>query len=1674
MPCSRCVLAIRVLAMACFAAFLPAERSALAASALPTEIVREFTLEPGALDFEQGDDGVRAAAVAVGRGREILAVRGEALETVELAAPSPAGRALEAPLVELVGRGSMGGETMASILIRHLAPAGSTVRLHTRVRVTIELAPAAGRARGLHGDAAEPLRQSGAVSRYRAALAAAIAGGGEAAAMRAPFDDGAEIIPAGGQQLGAFDVYQPGQFPSLDGSLVEYLIVTSDALAPAFQRLADWKTQSGVPAAVRTISWIEANYPGMDRHQRIRNFLADAYRHWGTLWVLLAGDESVIPSRIAHTEAYGGEDIAADLYYSDLDRDWDGDGDGIFGEGWRTVSNVGDSLDLYPDVIVGRAPVETTAEADIFINKIFTYLRTPNLGYQNDALFVSEVVFPVPWDPGDPIFMNGCDIAHDAADHVPSTWDTIFVCEWPNQNESHASVVSALNAGPHIVTVVGHGDPFKWSTSDGQYFQLWDASGLTNASKLFLLFYANCNTNQVESESIDEFLLLNPSGGAFGTVAATRFDFPTTGRFYHEEFYRLFFEAGVREMGALQALMKVPRVPLSGNDISYERWTQLTYILLGDPQLAMWREVPKTTALTLPPSVQLGDSTVTVTVRGGVGLLPQAGALVTLWKSDGGEYARGLTDASGVVALEFVPGSLGTVQVTSTHASYLPGTGTIPVISGPARLVVESVSVDDDSDGASAGNANGLFEPGERVEVRVSLGNDSGAPADSVVASAVLPGGTALTAYVEVNGLADPDLLFLGAEADRAASLPVELDGTAGGWPAAWGRPLYTAYGLEDTSGVAARGRAYLWQDLSGWHLRAAGGGQAHAFDGWIAGSGPARARQSFDLEGADAITAAGDTLHFHFDTDPTDFEDGLDVVFPDAAGVAVLAAEDTLGTVSAGTGAEAVFVLEAADSAVSRALRFDLPLTAAGGVSWVRGFRVDVAAPALARYAVRVDDPMPGGDGDGLAEAGETVSFDLTVDNDGAGQADDVVATLRATSGATVTDSVRVLGDVPAGTLATATGFTAILASSAVTLELDLATPAGLLATVSFEAGATGAPSVPGALKSLSGSTWAELTWVPSSAGDLRGYHVYRAPQSGGPYQQATQRLTPTAYFRDEGLAPETGYLYRVSAVDSAGNASPWSAPAAVTTGPPLQAGFPVFAWNRVYSSPVPVDLDGNGDVEIVCASQGWKALAWNHDGTVVPGWPRQLGGETISSPAVGNLDGDPQREVVIGANDTKLYAFNHNGTGLLSPNGVFGDTGGFLQCTPALGDLDLDGDLEIVIGSKDGWVYAWHGNGTGYLNPDGKFASFPLTCISAPVLANVDADPYLEIFIGTTGSALYAWNHDGSGFRLPSGQFKYIGNGSLWASPAIGDVDNDGTKEVIAASTNDSVYVYTMTAANKPGWPRATGNDIIASPALGDLDNDGKLEVVAGSCDEKLYAWRWNGTLVAGFPVTLPDSVLGSPVIGDITGDGYPDIVAGVSTGLLYAFQRNGAAVPGWPFRTYDKIWHSAPALADLDHDGDVEVIQGSYDGYVYAWDLSAPYLPATMDWPMFHHDRMRTGFAGWVEPDAPTSVGEGAGDAGILPAVTMLREVGPNPASPRTTIRFDLARPGEVRLDVFDVSGRRVRQLAGGPWPAGRHQAAWDGAQEGGRPAAPGVYFVRLQADGGGWTAKLLLVR
>jgi hypothetical protein len=83
-------------------------------------------------------------------------------------------------------------------------------------------------------------------------------------------------------------------------------------------------------------------------------------------------------------------------------------------------------------------------------------------------------------------------------------------------------------------------------------------------------------------------------------------------------------------------------------------------------------------------------------------------------------------------------------------------------------------------------------------------------------------------------------------------------------------------------------------------------------------------------------------------------------------------------------------------------------------------------------------------------------------------------------------------------------------------------------------------------------------------------------------------------------------------------------------------------------------------------------------------------------------------------------------------------------------------------------------------------------------------------------------------------------------------------------------------------------------------------------------------------------------------------------------------------------------------------------------------------------------------------------------------------PNPFNPTTQIRYSMLVAGQVHLEVLNVLGQHVATLVDGDRPAGIHQAAWEGVDDQGRPAASGVYFYRLRTDSFTQTRRMVLLK
>jgi len=201
--------------------------------------------------------------------------------------------------------------------------------------------------------------------------------------------------------------------------------------------------------------------------------------------------------------------------------------------------------------------------------------------------------------------------------------------------------------------------------------------------------------------------------------------------------------------------------------------------------------------------------------------------------------------------------------------------------------------------------------------------------------------------------------------------------------------------------------------------------------------------------------------------------------------------------------------------------------------------------------------------------------------------------------------------------------------------------------------------------------------------------------------------------------------------------------------------------------------------------------------------------------------------------------------------------------------------------------------------------------------------------------------------------------------ASPAVGDIDDDGEMEVVVVNNKWRIRAFNHDGTQIGGsWPGVFDTDgyFVGSPALADMTGDGKLEVVVPDNAGRCWIFRHDGSILNNWPQYYDNGGTGvtesSPVIADINNDQSLDVILGCEDGWLNAWDINGNYIPGFPIKLKGYI-RGTPAVKDLDQDGDVELVAASWDQNVYAWDLEAARYYRYDPWPTFHGNLHNNGW-------------------------------------------------------------------------------------------------------------------
>ena len=247
-----------------------------------------------------------------------------------------------------------------------------------------------------------------------------------------------------------------------------------------------------------------------------------------------------------------------------------------------------------------------------------------------------------------------------------------------------------------------------------------------------------------------------------------------------------------------------------------------------------------------------------------------------------------------------------------------------------------------------------------------------------------------------------------------------------------------------------------------------------------------------------------------------------------------------------------------------------------------------------------------------------------------------------------------------------------------------------------------------------------------------------------------------------------------------------------------------------------------------------------------------------------------------------------------------------------------------------------------------------------AAPAFADIDADGDYDLFIGEQIGVSFAYENTGSATnptwtKKSSWDLPDVGAGS---KPAFADLDNDGDYDVlIGNNTGFSLGYENAGSATSPTWTVNSSWDAPTllwngcKPALADLDNDGDYDLLlyaASNGNRVVYENTGSATSpawTANSSWNPPIMVQGAtPDFADLDGDGDYDLLIGINAGgATSAYENTGSATsPAW---TANSSWNppsvtmsAKPALADLDGDGDYDLLIGNQTGFSLGFENTA----------------------------------------------------------------------------------------------------------------------------------------
>ena len=363
---------------------------------------------------------------------------------------------------------------------------------------------------------------------------------------------------------------------------------------------------------------------------------------------------------------------------------------------------------------------------------------------------------------------------------------------------------------------------------------------------------------------------------------------------------------------------------------------------------------------------------------------------------------------------------------------------------------------------------------------------------------------------------------------------------------------------------------------------------------------------------------------------------------------------------------------------------------------------------------------------------------------------------------------------------------------------------------------------------------------------------------QNGFPYILSSQVLTSPAIvdINQDGLKEIIfgDYIGRLHVVNQFGE--------------PI-SGFPFDLQDQIWGAPSIADIDNDGDIEIIACSKNKKIHIINSDGSQQ--YSYNTGKYLTATPSLGNIDNDDDLEIILGSyaspsSSNRLYVINPDGSDV---EGFPLSIGEKIKRGAALADFNNNGKVDIVFGTDSENIYLVYDDGSiaeGFpFEGDGDFRAEPTI---------LDTGSEKMILAATKDGTFYAIN--------PLGEliFSIETSDDIMVSPSILSMGGDSP---IIVFGNDDGYLYAVNVDGSiiEGWPIMLPSDIISSPIFSDFNSDSYPELLVAAGNSQLYILNMDGSYYSN-PLDYPFPYTGSTLIYDLDSDGDLEILSGTGEGL------------------------------------------------------------------------------------------------------------------------------------------------------------------------------------------------